>query len=96
MKFSLKFWIGIVLLLTNSAFGWGAIVIFNSMAIIESDETFHFWGICGYVISWGMLGLGLILAGPQGLKYSRILLKRFWQFLARVFNWSHYTQDASE
>jgi len=86
MRFSLRFCIGIVLLIINPAFGWGAIVIFNSLAIIESNEAFYFWGICGYIISWGMLGLGMILAGPQGLQYSRILLKRFWQFLTRVFN----------
>ncbi len=85
MEFSLKFWIGIILLITNQPLGWGAMLIFNAIAIHKQNELFFFLGIGAFALSWGMLGLGLLLAGPEGIKYFRILLKKLWSFFAHLF-----------
>jgi hypothetical protein len=85
MEFSLKFRIGIILLVTNQPFGWGAMLICNAIAIHRHNTLFFFLGIGAYALSWGMLGLGLLLAGPEGIKYSRSLLKKLWSFFARLF-----------
>ena len=85
MEFSLKFWIGIILLITNQPLGWGAMLIWNAIAIDKSNALFSFLGIGTYALSWGMVGLGLLLAGPEGIKYSRSLLKKLWSFSVHFF-----------
>jgi len=85
MKFSLKFWIGIILLTTNQPLGWGAMLACNAIAINKHNEFFFYLGIALYALSWGMLGLGALLAGPEGVHYSRLLLKKAWQYFVRLF-----------
>ena len=86
MGFSLKFWIGIILLMTNQPVGWGAIFIGNTISFNKQDSLYSFLGIGTYALSWGMLGLGVLMAGPEGVKYSRSLLKKLWRFFAYLFN----------
>jgi len=86
MGFSLKFWIGIVLLLTNQPLGWGAIFIGNTISINKQDAFFSFLGMGIYALSWAFLGLGVLMAGPEGIKYSRNLFKKLWCFVTRAFN----------
>ena len=81
MKQSLKFRIGITLLLINYPVGWGGVSLCSTLAILNDNAKLHFVGIGIYTLSWLMLGLGLLLAGPEGIQYSRILLKRFRDFL---------------
>ncbi len=78
MEFSLKFWIGIILLVTNQPFGWGAMLLCSALAVKTKKKIFYLLGIGIYALSWGMLGLGFLLAGPEGIKYSRNLLKELW------------------
>jgi hypothetical protein len=84
MKFSFKFWIGIILLVTNQPLGWGAMFICNALSVNKQDTLYSFLGIGAYALSWGMLGLGLLMVGPEGIKYSRTLLKKLWGFLPSV------------
>ena len=86
MALSLKFWIGITLLVTNQPIGWGAMFIFNALSINKQNVLFSVLGFGAYLLSWGMLGLGLLLAGPEGIKYSRSLIKKLWQFFAYRFS----------
>ena len=86
MEFSLKFWIGITLLVTNQPIGWGAMFIFNALSINKHNALFSVLGFGTYALSWGMLGLGLLLAGPEGIKYSRSLIKKLWRFFAYRFD----------
>jgi len=85
MKASSRFWIGIVLLTTNQPLGWGAMLACNAIAISKHNEFFSYLGIALYALSWGMLGLGALLAGPEGIRYSRLLLKKTWQCFIRLF-----------
>ena len=86
MEFSLKFLIGIILLIINQPLGWGAMLICNALTIEKHNVLFSFLGIGAYALSWGILGLGLLMAGPEGIKYSRSLLKKLWSFFAHLFD----------
>ncbi|HIJ56449.1 MAG TPA: hypothetical protein HPQ03_10025 [Deltaproteobacteria bacterium] len=85
MKFSFKFWVGIILLTTNQPLGWGTMFIFNALSVNKQDALYSFLGIGAYALSWGMLGLGLLMVGPEGIKYSRTMLKKLWGFFAYRF-----------
>jgi len=85
MKFSTRFWIGIVLLTTNQPLGWGAMLACDFIAINKQDEFFFYLGIALYALSWGMLGLGALLVGPEGVRYSRLLLKKVRGRFALLF-----------
>ncbi|MBW2558084.1 MAG: hypothetical protein JRD69_04500 [Deltaproteobacteria bacterium] len=85
MKFTLRFWIGIILLTTNQPIGWAAMVACNAIAINKQDIFFTYLGFAFYALTWGMLGLGILLAGPEGIRYSRLLLKKAWGYFIRFF-----------
>lgn len=78
MEFSFNFWIGVILLVTNQPFGWGAMLLCSALAVRTKKKFFYFLGLGAYALSWGMLGLGFLLAGPEGIQYSRDLLKGLW------------------
>jgi hypothetical protein len=78
MGFSIKFWVGIILLISNQPVGWGAMFIGHTISFNKQDALYAFLGMGTYVFSWGMLGLGLLMAGPEGVKYSRSLIKKLW------------------
>lgn len=84
MEFSLKFWIGIILLIANQPLGWGAMLIGNTLSISKNNALFSLLGIGGYALSWGLLGLGVLMAGPEGIKYSRGLFKKLWSFYKQL------------
>jgi uncharacterized BrkB/YihY/UPF0761 family membrane protein len=59
-----RFTIGILLLLGNVPFGYGALAVCSAIAAAQKSKA---WGIAGavcYVLSWMMLGLGILLVGP--------------------------------
>jgi len=93
MKFSTRFWVGIVLLTTNQPLGWGVMLICDAIAINRHDAFFFYLGIVLYAMSWGMLGLGALLAGPEGVRYSRFLMKKalrwFGSFISREKSRKH-------
>ncbi|MBW2561423.1 MAG: hypothetical protein JRE40_11295, partial [Deltaproteobacteria bacterium] len=66
IKFSLRFYIGILLLTTNQPLGWGAMLICNAIAIDRQDIFFTYLGFVFYGLTWGMMGLGVLMAGPEG------------------------------
>jgi len=79
---SKRFWIGIILLVTNQPLGWGGMIISNALALKSHNIFYTYLGFGIYALSWGMLGLGVLLAGPQG----RIWIKEFYQKIKkRVF-----------
>lgn len=79
--FSIKFWIGIALLVSNQPIGWTAMAICNGLAINRYDLFYSWLGFCIYGLTWGMLGLGVFLSGREGIKYSSGLFKRLWRYL---------------
>lgn len=61
-----RFWIGIILLVTNQPIGWGGMIISNTLALKYHNIFYTYIGFSIYALSWGMLGIGALLAGPQG------------------------------
>ena len=84
MAHSAKFWIGIFLLVANQPLGFLAIFVCNIIALRQQDAIFSFIGLGAYVLSWGLLGLGLLLAGPEGIVLSRSFLKRIHGFFSNL------------
>lgn len=84
MAHTAKFRIGIILLLVNQPLGFLAIFVCNAIALHQSNATFSFIGLGIYALSWGMLGLGLLLAGPEGIALSRRLLKKIRGFFYNI------------
>ena len=82
-RFSPRFYIGILLLTINQPLGWVALLVCNAIAIGTHDIFFTYLGFVLYALSWGMLGLGALLAGPEGIRYSRLLAKRGWRYVSR-------------
>ena len=91
VRFSLRFYIGILLLTTNQPLGWGAMLVCNAIALDRQDLFFTYLGFVFYALTWGMMGLGVLLAGPEGIRYSRLLLKRVWRYCARLFQRGKHT-----
>jgi len=85
MEFSPKTWIGIILIAANQPLGAVALLICNVIAIKKHNVFFSFLGIGAYALSWGMLGLGLLLAGPEGIRYIHSLTKKLWRLFTNVF-----------
>ena len=83
MKSNLKFWAGVVLLISSFPIGWGEIVLCGSLAIIEKNAALCVPGFAIYFLSWLMLGLGFLLAGPDGYRYSLQLIKKMWGKIVR-------------
>ena len=84
-KLSLRFYIGIVLLTVNQPLGWAALLICNAVALAKESLFFTCLSFVLYALTWVMMGLGFVLAGPQGLCYSRLLLARAWHWCLRFF-----------
>ena len=82
MAHTAKFRIGIFLLVANQPLGFLAILVCNAIALRQHNAIFSFIGLGAYVLSWGMLGLGLLLAGPEGIAFSRSLLKKIRGFFS--------------
>lgn len=77
--YSLKFTIGMILLLTNQFVGWGAIIFSVYLFKKTKNKIYTVLGTVVYALSWGMFGLGLVLAGPEG--------KRIVEQLFRTYRW---------
>lgn len=81
MKFKYKFIIGIALILANYPLGWLGLAGFHMLAIKLQKPVLHLVGLGLYGLSWAMYGLGLLLAGPEGVRWLRDRLRglvRVW------------------
>lgn len=70
--------IGVFLLVSNIPMGLIGFALAGTMAVLTGRKAF--WAVIGiiiYAFSWAMLGLGMLLAGPQGVQYVR-KLRRKW------------------
>lgn len=59
--------LGVALLLSNSPFGWGCVAGAGWLATRTSEPRWLALGALGYAISWGMLGLAVLLLGRDGV-----------------------------
>ena len=68
MQRNKKFYIGLVLIISNFIVGKIAIPFFAVDA---------WWGLAIYIFSWFMLFAGIYLCGREGLSYARLYYKHF-------------------
>jgi hypothetical protein len=76
MKLTAKFRTGIILLIVSQLLGWVALVFVCSLAFRTGKPITSFFGVGLYTVSWGGLGLGVMLAGTEGILYVRNFLKK--------------------
>jgi hypothetical protein len=82
---SWKFIIGMTLLLTNQVVGWGGVALCAYAVKKTGKKCYYAYGTGIYALSWGMIVLGIVLAGPEGAALARQLLKTHgWQILIAV------------
>ena len=79
-KRSLRFKIGVFLLIVNTPIGYGG----SALAAAIGLKTRHpalgagvAFGI--YILSWNMLGLGIWMAGPEGMKIVKDLRRKWFK-----------------
>ena len=71
MVYSYKFIVGMVLLLTNAIVGWCGILLCFSLFRKTSKRFYCALGSAIYLVSWVMLLLGVLLAGPEGISFAK-------------------------
>jgi hypothetical protein len=76
----MRFKLGVFLLILNIPYGIGGAAIAASIGVASGHKLF--WSavaVAIYASSWAMLGLGVLLAGPEGLQYARELRNRLFK-----------------
>lgn len=77
-KRSRRFKIGVFFLVVNMPFGYGGGILASVIGIKMGHPVLGVgWGVCIYIISWIMLGLGIWMAGPKGLLKAKHLRKKW-------------------
>ena len=77
-KPSLRFKIGVVLLVANVPIGIGGAILAAGVGAATGHRNLGITlGVAIYATSWGMLGLGIVMAGREGLDYVKRLRTRW-------------------
>lgn len=78
---SKRFVVGVVLLVINVPFGYGGMAVCAALAASHPDRVKYYTVVGGsvYALSWIMLGLGAWLAGPEGVRYSKELMRKWFK-----------------
>ncbi len=77
----IAFSIGVILLVINPPMGWLGFIIAAYLTTRFGRTIYFLWAMVLYGITWGMSGIGIILAGPRGFHLSKIILKNIWRKL---------------
>ena len=81
---SAKFIAGMILLTTNQVIGWVGIGLCAYLAKKTKKKYWIAVGTGVYALSWGMVALGLVLAGKEGLDLSKSLLVKYGMWLVPI------------
>lgn len=78
-KLSLRFKIGVFFLAVNVPFGIGGGLLATAVGVKMGKPALGAGlGIGIYIVSWGMLGLGVWMAGPEGVELVKNLRKKLF------------------
>jgi hypothetical protein len=84
--YSLKFLVGLALLVLNPLVGWAGIAVGAYLARRTARRYYYGLGTGMYMVSWGMALAGIALAGPEGIalakKYEHV---NVWYMLPVLF-----------
>jgi hypothetical protein len=78
-KHSLRFKIGVFFLVVNMPFGYGGGALAAAIGVKMGRPAFGVGlGVGIYILSWIMLGLGIWMAGPEGVQFVKDLRKKWF------------------
>lgn len=78
-KRSLRFKIGVFFLIVNIPFGYGGGALATVIGVKAGQPALGaIVGVSIYILSWGMLGLGIWMAGPEGVQLVKNLRKKWF------------------
>ena len=60
-----KFRLGIIFLVLSYVFGWPFLLLIETIALYYQSSTLGIIGAIIYIVSWGLLGIAVLLAGPD-------------------------------
>ena len=76
---SLRFKIGVFFLVVNMPFGYGGGALAAAIGVKMGRPAFGVGlGVGIYILSWIMLGLGIWMAGPEGVQLVKDLRKKWF------------------
>jgi len=73
------FKLGILLFIFNFPIGYGGLILFGSLAAKTGKLFWLYMASCSYICSWVMLGIGFLLAGPEGMRLVRNKWNKFFR-----------------
>ncbi len=72
---SKKLILGVSLISLSMLMGWPAVGLFSLVALYLRDPlVFLVGGPATYAVSWGVWGIGMLIAGPDNVKYAKAIL----------------------
>ena len=78
-KRSLRFKIGVFFLLVNMPFGYGGGALAAAIGVKIGQPALGVGlGVGVYILSWILLGLGIWMAGPEGVQLVKDLRKKWF------------------
>ncbi len=78
-KRSLRFKIGVFFLVVNMPFGYGGGALASAIGVKMGQPVLGVGlGVGIYILSWIMLGLGIWMAGPEGVQLVKNLRKKLF------------------
>ena len=78
-KSKLRFKIGVFFLVVNVPFGYGGGALATAIGVKMGKPALGAgFGIGIYILSWIMLGLGVWMAGPEGVQLVKDLRKKWF------------------
>ncbi|MBP1711790.1 MAG: hypothetical protein H6Q49_1992 [Deltaproteobacteria bacterium] len=79
-KRSLRFKIGVFLLIVNTPIGYGGSALAAAIGLKTRHPALGAGVALGiYILSWNMLGLGIWMAGPEGLNLVKDLSRKWFK-----------------
>jgi len=75
LRRKIYFRIGLVLLVANVPIGYGGMAAGAVFSGITRKPIGLAFGAACYALSWAMMALGLVMAGPEGSRYA----KHYWR-----------------
>jgi len=73
---TLRFKIGLILILLNSPFGYAGIALGVALHLKTRHAAWELLGMALYALSWGMLVVGVWMAGPEGNRQAQKFFRR--------------------
>lgn len=73
-----RFIIGVGIIVFSTVIGWPMLPICAFLALKLGPTWLVIGGVI-YTISWILLGFGILLAGPAGIKFSKELFRKIFR-----------------